>query len=154
MDANDQLRSPKEYAQLVLAFVRGSPLRLGDVADVVEASQNSRVAAWADRTPAIIVNIQRQPGANVIETVERIQQQLPVLREAMPPGVKVQVLTDRTVTIRASVRDVQFELLLSVALVVMVIFLFLRSAASILNNSSVSRFICRSNIAFSFSLRA
>ena len=130
LDANDQLRSPKEYAQLVLAFVRGSPLRLGDVADVVEASQNNRLAAWADRTPAIIVNIQRQPGANVIETVERIQQQLPVLREAMPPGVKVQVLTDRTVTIRASVRDVQFELLLSVALVVMVIFLFLRSAAA------------------------
>ena len=130
LDANDQLRSPKEYDDLVLAYVRGSPLRLGDVADVVEAAQNNRLAAWADRTPAIIVNIQRQPGANVIETVERIQQQLPVLREAMPPGVKVQVLTDRTVTIRASVRDVQFELLLSVALVVMVIFLFLRSAVA------------------------
>ena len=132
LDANDQLRSPKEYAQLVLAFVRGSPLRLGDVADVVEAPQNNRLAAWADNTPAIIVNIQRQPGANVIETVERIQQQLPALREAMPPGVTLQVLTDRTVTIRASVRDVQFELLLSMALVVMVIFLFLRSASATL----------------------
>ncbi len=130
LDANDQLRSPQEYSQLVLAFVRGSPLRLGDVADVVEAAQNNQLAAWANRTPAIIVNIQRQPGANVIDTVERIQQQLPRLREAMPPGVKVQVLTDRTVTIRASVRDVQFELLLSVALVVMVIFLFLRSVAA------------------------
>ncbi len=130
LDANDQLRSPKEYAQLVLAYVRGSPLRLGDVADVVEAAQNNQLAAWANRTPAIIVNIQRQPGANVMDTVERIQQQLPALREAMPPGVKVQVLTDRTVTIRASVRDVQFELLLSVALVVMVIFLFLRNVAA------------------------
>ena len=130
LDANDQLRSPQEYSQLVLAYVRGSPLRLGDVADVVEAAQNNQLAAWANRTPAIIVNIQRQPGANVMDTVERIQQQLPRLREAMPPGVKVQVLTDRTVTIRASVRDVQFELLLSVALVVMVIFLFLRSVAA------------------------
>ena len=132
LDANDQLRSPKEYERMVLAFVRGNPLRLGDVADIVQAPENNRLAAWANDKPAIIVNIQRQPGANVIETVERIQQQLPLLREAMPPGVKVQVLTDRTVTIRASVRDVQFELLLSIALVVMVIFLFLRSAAATL----------------------
>ena len=132
LDANDQLRSPKEYERMVLAFVRGNPLRLGDVADIVQAPENNRLAAWANDKPAIIVNIQRQPGANVIETVERIQQQLPLLREAMPPGVNVQVLTDRTVTIRASVRDVQFELLLSIALVVMVIFLFLRSAAATL----------------------
>ena len=132
LDANDQLRSPKEYERMVLAYVRGNPLRLGDVADIVQAPENNRLAAWANDKPAIIVNIQRQPGANVIETVERIQQQLPLLREAMPPGVKVQVLTDRTVTIRASVRDVQFELLLSIALVVMVIFLFLRSAAATL----------------------
>ncbi|MEY4253415.1 MAG: hypothetical protein RLZZ566_885 [Pseudomonadota bacterium] len=132
LDANDQLRSAKEYEHLVLAFVRGNPLRLGDVADIVQAPENNRLAAWANDKPAIIVNIQRQPGANVIDTVERIQQQLPLLREAMPPGVKVQVLTDRTVTIRASVRDVQFELLLSIALVVMVIFLFLRSAAATL----------------------
>ena len=130
LDANDQLRSPKDYERMVLAYVRGNPLRLGDVADIVQAPENNRLAAWANDKPAIIVNIQRQPGANVIETVERIQQQLPVLREAMPPGVNVQVLTDRTVTIRASVRDVQFELLLSIALVVMVIFLFLRSAAA------------------------
>jgi len=132
LDANDQLRSAKEYEHLVIAFVRGNPLRLGDVADIVQAPENNRLAAWANDKPAIIVNIQRQPGANVIDTVERIQQQLPLLREAMPPGVKVQVLTDRTVTIRASVRDVQFELLLSIALVVMVIFLFLRSAAATL----------------------
>ena len=132
LDANDQLRSVKDYEHMVLAYVRGNPLRLGDVADIVQAPENNRLAAWANDKPAIIVNIQRQPGANVIETVERIQQQLPVLREAMPPGVKVQVLTDRTVTIRASVRDVQFELLLSIALVVMVIFLFLRSAAATL----------------------
>ncbi len=132
LDANDQLRSPKDYERMVLAFVRGNPLRLGDVADIVQAPENNRLAAWANDKRAIIVNIQRQPGANVIETVERIQQQLPLLREAMPPGVKVQVLTDRTVTIRASVHDVQFELLLSIALVVMVIFLFLRSAAATL----------------------
>jgi len=132
LDANDQLRSAKEYEHLVIAFVRRNPLRLGDVADIVQAPENNRLAAWANDKPAIIVNIQRQPGANVIDTVERIQQQLPLLREAMPPGVKVQVLTDRTVTIRASVRDVQFELLLSIALVVMVIFLFLRSAAATL----------------------
>ena len=132
LDANDQLRSAKEYEHLVIAFFRGNPLRLGDVADIVQAPENNRLAAWANDKPAIIVNIQRQPGANVIDTVERIQQQLPLLREAMPPGVKVQVLTDRTVTIRASVRDVQFELLLSIALVVMVIFLFLRSAAATL----------------------
>ena len=132
LDANDQLRSAKEYEHLVIAFVRGNPLRLGDVADIVQAPENNRLAAWANDKPAIIVNIQRQPGANVIDTVERIQQQLPLLREAIPQGVKVQVLTDRTVTIRASVRDVQFELLLSIALVVMVIFLFLRSAAATL----------------------
>ena len=132
LDANDQLRSPKEYEGMVLAYVRGNPLRLGDVATIVQAPENNRLAAWANDQPAIVVNIQRQPGANVIETVERIEQLLPALREAMPPGVKVQVLTDRTVTIRASVRDVQFELLLSVALVVMVIFLFLRSLAATL----------------------
>ena len=132
LDANDQLRSPQEYERVVLAYVRGNPLRLGDVATIVQAPENNRLAAWANAQTAIIVNIQRQPGANVIETVERIQQLLPALREAMPPGVKVQVLTDRTVTIRASVRDVQFELMLSIALVVMVIFLFLRSAAATL----------------------
>ena len=130
LDANDQLRSAKDYERMVLAYVRGNPLRLGDVASIVQAPENNRLAAWANDKPAIIVNIQRQPGANVIDTVERIQQQLPLLREAMPQGVQVQVLTDRTVTIRASVRDVQFELLLSVALVVMVIFLFLRSASA------------------------
>lgn len=130
LDANDQLRSAQDYAQLVLAYVRGNPLRLGDVASIVEAPENNRLAAWANDAPAIILNIQRQPGANVIDTVERIQALLPSLKASLPPSLDVRVMTDRTVTIRASVRDVQFELLLSVALVVMVIFLFLRNAAA------------------------
>ena len=132
LDANDQMRSPQDYERLVLAYVRGNPLRLGEVATVLQAPQNQRLAAWANQTPAIVVNIQRQPGANVMDTVQRLQDQLPVLRASLPPGVDVQVLTDRTVTIRASVRDVQFEWMLSVALVVMVIFLFLRSASATL----------------------
>ena len=128
LDANDQLRSVQDYGQLVLAYVRGNPLRLRDVATIVEAPENNRLGAWANDTPAIILNIQRQPGANVIETVERVQALLPSLKASLPPSLDVQVMTDRTVTIRASVHDVQFELLLSVALVVMVIFLFLRNA--------------------------
>jgi multidrug efflux pump len=130
LDANDQLRSVDEYANMVLAYVRGNPLRLRDVASIVEAPENNRLAAWANEEPAIILNIQRQPGANVIEVVERVQALLPSLKASLPPSVDMQVMTDRTVTIRASVRDVQFELMLSVALVVMVIFLFLRSAAA------------------------
>jgi multidrug efflux pump len=130
LDANDQLRSVDDYANMVLAYVRGNPLRLRDVATIVEAPENNRLAAWANEQPAIILNIQRQPGANVIEVVERVQALLPGLKASLPPSVDMQVMTDRTVTIRASVRDVQFELLLSVALVVMVIFLFLRSAAA------------------------
>ena len=130
LDANDQLRSVQDYGQLVLAYVRGNPLRLRDVATIVDAPENNRLLAWANDTPAIILNIQRQPGANVIDTVERVQALLPSLKASLPPSLDVQVMTDRTVTIRASVRDVQFELLLSVALVVMVIFLFLRNAAA------------------------
>jgi len=130
IDANDQLRSADEYRALILTWRNGAPIRLSDVADVVDAAENVRQAAWVNREPAIIVNIQRQPGANVIQVVDRIKQLLPQLQAALPPAVEVNLLTDRTTTIRASVKDVQFELLLSVALVVLVIFLFLRNMAA------------------------
>jgi multidrug efflux pump len=130
IDANDQLKSAAEYRDLVIAWRNGAPIRLRDVADIVDGAENARLAAWAGRTPAIILNIQRQPGANVIETVDRIKKALPALQAALPGSVDVTLLTDRTVTIRASVRDVQMELLLAVALVVAVIFVFLRSAAA------------------------
>ena len=112
---------------MIIAYKNGSPVRLTDVADVIDGAENNRLAAWANQLPAIIVNIQRQPGANVIEVVDRIKQLLPQLQASLPAAVDVAVLTDRTITIRASVHDVQFELLLAVALVVMVIFLFLRN---------------------------
>jgi len=127
IDANDQLKSADEYRQLILAYRNGAPIRVADVADTVDAAENSRLAAWAGATPAIILNVQRQPGTNVIEVVDRVKKLLPQLQASLPPNVDVTLLTDRTVTIRASVRDVQFELLLAVALVVMVIFLFLRN---------------------------
>jgi len=132
LDANDQLKSAAEYRDLVIAWKNGAPIRLSDVADVVDGAENARLAAWADKTPAIILNIQRQPGANVIETVDRIKKALPALQAALPGAVDVKLLTDRTTTIRASVHDVQFELLLSVALVVMVIFVFLRNVPATL----------------------
>src|SRR4030081_3376577 len=112
---------------MVVASRNGSPVRLTDVADVIDGAENNRLAAWANEVPAIILNIQRQPGANVIEVVDRIKQQLPQLQAALPAAVDVAMLTDRTITIRASVRDVQIELLFAVALVVLVIFLFLRN---------------------------
>jgi multidrug efflux pump len=127
IDANDQLKSADEYRNLVIAYRNGSPIRLSDVADTVDGAENSRLAAWANESSAIIVNIQRQPGSNVIEVVDRIKALLPQLQASLPSAVDVTMLTDRTVTIRASVHDVQFELMLAVALVVMVIFLFLRS---------------------------
>jgi multidrug efflux pump len=127
IDANDQLRSPAEYRAIVVAYRNGAPLYLSDVADVIEDAENVRLAAWMNEVPAVIVNIQRQPGANVIEVVDRIKRALPQLTASLPAAVDVVVLTDRTVTIRASVRDVQFELAVAIALVVMVIFLFLRS---------------------------
>ena len=132
IDANDQLRSPEEYRQIVVAYRNGAPIFLADIADVIEDAENARLAAWMNETPAIIVNIQRQPGANVIEVVDRVKQLLPSLTAALPASIEVQVLTDRTVTIRASVRDTQFELMLAVALVVAVIFVFLRSATATL----------------------
>jgi len=132
IDANDQLQSAADYQNLVLAYKGGNPLRLRDVAQVVDDAENTRLAAWANALPGVILNIQRQPGANVIETVDRIQALLPQLQATLPASLDVQVLTDRTVTIRASVRDVQIELLLAVALVVAVIFVFLRSASATL----------------------
>ncbi|HEX8987470.1 MAG TPA: MdtB/MuxB family multidrug efflux RND transporter permease subunit [Rhodocyclaceae bacterium] len=127
IDANDQLRSAAEYRDLIVAWKNGAPIRLRDIADIVDGAENARLAAWANKTPAIILNIQRQPGANVIETVDRIKKALPALQAALPGSVDVKLLTDRTTTIRASVHDVQIELLFAVALVVMVIFLFLRN---------------------------
>ena len=132
LDANDQLKSAAEYRDLVIAWKNGAPIRLRDIADVIDGAENARLAAWANKTPAIILNIQRQPGANVIETVDRIKKILPQLQAALPGTVDVNLLTDRTTTIRASVHDVQFELLLSVALVVMVIFVFLRNVPATL----------------------
>jgi multidrug efflux pump len=128
--ANDQLLSSREYRPLIVAYRNGAPVHLSDVADVIDDAENVKQAAWMNEVPAVIVNIQRQPGANVIEVVDRIKRLLPQLQSALPAAVQVSVLTDRTSTIRASVRDVEFTLLLSVALVVMVIFLFLRNVAA------------------------
>ena len=130
IDANDQLKSADDYKSMIIAYRNGSPVRLTDVADIVDGAENTRLGAWANQQPAIIVNIQRQPGANVIEVVDRIKQLLPQLQAGLPAAVDVTMLTDRTITIRASVHDVQFELFLAIALVVMVIFLFLRSLSA------------------------
>jgi multidrug efflux pump len=125
--ANDQLLSSEGYNNVIIAFRNGAPVRLADVAVARDAAENVQQAAWANKQPAVIMNIQRQPGANIISVVDRIKKILPQLQAALPASVKVQILTDRTNTIRASVADVQFTLLLTMALVVMVIFLFLRS---------------------------
>ena len=127
IDANDQLKSVAEYEKLIIAYRNGAPIRLSDVATVVNSAENVQLAAWANEHPAIILNIQRQPGANVIQVVDRIKQLLPQLQSSLPASVDVILLTDRTVTIRASVEDVQVELMISIALVVMVVFLFLRN---------------------------
>ncbi|HUJ85595.1 MAG TPA: MdtB/MuxB family multidrug efflux RND transporter permease subunit [Burkholderiales bacterium] len=129
IDANDQIQSAAQYRDVVVAYRNGAPIRLSDLGTVTQGAENARLAAWMNDVPAVIVNIQRQPGANVIEVVDRIKRLLPQLRATLPASIDVALLTDRTTTIRASVHDVQFELLLAVALVVMVIFLFLRSAA-------------------------
>src|SRR5690554_5100844 len=126
LDANDQLRSAEDYASLILKHEDGRVLRLADVAEIIEGAENERLAAWADRQQAVLLNIQRQPGANVIEVVERIEALLPGIVASMPNGVEVTVLTDRTQTIRAAVKDVQFELVLAIVLVVLVTFLFLK----------------------------
>ena len=125
--ANDQLLSSADYAPLVIAYSNGRPVKLTDVAAVVDDAENIRQAAWMNQTPAVILNIQRQPGANIISVVDRIKQRLPQLTSSLPASINVSILTDRTNTIRASVSDVQFELMLTVGLVVMVMFLFLRN---------------------------
>jgi multidrug efflux pump len=130
IEANDQLLSSDEYRRLVIAYRNGAAVRLSDVADVKDDAENVKQAAWIGDVPAVIMNIQRQPGANIIGVVDRIKRLLPELATALPPSVQVTVLTDRTTTIRASVRDVQFSLMLTVGLVVLVLFLFLRSASA------------------------
>ncbi len=132
IDANDQLKSAAEYSSLIVAYKNGAAVRLSDVANVVDDAENTRLAAWANTTPGVILNIQRQPGANVIETVDRIKALLPQLQSTLPASLDVAVLTDRTVTIRASVRDVQIEMMFAIGLVVAVIFVFLRSASATL----------------------
>jgi multidrug efflux pump len=128
--ANDQLLSSGDYKPLIIAYRNNAPITLSDVAVVKDEAENLRQAAWMNRTPAVIMNIQRQPGANIISVVDRIKGLLPQLTASLPQSVDVTILTDRTNTIRASVEDVQLELMLTVALVVMVIFLFLRNLAA------------------------
>ena len=117
---------PTNSREVIVAYRNGAPVRLRDVGDVVDNVENVRLAGWVDGKPAVILDIQRQPGANIIETANRVKALLPRLRATVPPSVKISILTDRTETIRASVRDVQFTLVLAVVLVVMVIFVFLR----------------------------
>ncbi len=130
IDANDQLVNADEYRNLIIAYKNGSPIRMSDIAKVIDGAENIRLAAWANEKPAIILNVQRQPGANVIETVDNIKKLLPELQKSLPDTVKLNLLSDRTITIRASVEDVQKELILAIILVVLVIFLFLRSIAA------------------------
>jgi multidrug efflux pump len=138
INANDQITAAKEYNDLILAYKNGAPVRLKDVATVVSAPENRELGAWMNRTPAIIVNVQRQPNANVIRTVDAIKAQLGTLTAGLPAAMKVSVLTDGTTSIRASVADAEFELLLSVVLVVLVIFVFLRNfRATIIPSISV-----------------
>jgi multidrug efflux pump len=125
--ANDQLISSDSYGPIIVAYRKGAPVRLSDVATIFDGTENVKQAAWADKNPAVILNIQRQPGANIISVVDRVKKLLPQLSASLPASVKITILTDRTSTIRASVEDVQFTLMLTIALVVMVIFLFLRS---------------------------
>ncbi|NIF23206.1 efflux RND transporter permease subunit [Candidatus Pantoea multigeneris] len=132
IDANDQLRTAEEYGNLILTYKNGAALRLKDIAHIEQGPENSFQSAWANNSPAIIISVQRQPGANVIQVVDDIKARLSTLQAALPDGVKMTVLSDRTQTIRASISDVQFELMLSIALVVMVTFLFLRNVAATL----------------------
>ncbi len=125
--ANDQLLSSADYAPLIIAYKNGAPVKLTDVADVVDDAENIRQAAWMNETPSVIVNIQRQPGANIISVVDQVKKLLPQLTSSLPTSIRVGILTDRTTTIRASVSDVQFELMLTVGLVVAVMYIFLRN---------------------------
>ena len=128
--ANDQLLSSDEYKAIVITYKNGAPVRLSDVANVIDGVENVKLAAWMNEQPAVIVNIQRQPGANIIAVVDRIKRLLPQLKASLPSSIEITTLTDRTTTIRASVADVQFTLVLTIALVVMVMFLFLRSLSA------------------------
>jgi multidrug efflux pump len=128
--ANDQIFASADYKPVIIAYRNGAPVRVSDVASVVDGVEDAQKAAWQNTTPAVIMNVQRQPGANIINVVDRIEHLLPQLTSSLPPSVKVTVLTDRTVTIRASVHDVEFELLLTIVLVVLVIFLFLRRVSA------------------------
>jgi multidrug efflux pump len=128
--ANDQLLTSADYKPLIVAYKNGAPVHLSDVANVIDGAENAKQAAWMNTTPAVLVNIQRQPGANIIAVVDRIKRLLPQLQASLPSAIDVRILTDRTTTIRASVEDVEFELMLTIALVVLVIFLFLRTLAA------------------------
>src|ERR1700742_2296457 len=131
-NANNQIRNPADYSSLIVAYKNGSPVRLSDVGAVIDGAENDKLGAWMNETPAIIMNIQRQPGANVIAVVQSIKDLLPQLQASLPSAIDLNVLTDRTITIRASVADVEFELTLAIVLVVLVIFVFLRNARATL----------------------
>ncbi|HUN94779.1 MAG TPA: efflux RND transporter permease subunit, partial [Bradyrhizobium sp.] len=132
INANDQIRNAADYKSLIVAYKNGSPVRLSDIGDVVDGAENDKLGAWMNQTPAIIMNIQRQPGANVISVVQSIKALLPQLQASLPSAIDMNILTDRTVTIRASVSDVEFELTLAIVLVVLVIFVFLRNGRATL----------------------
>ena len=127
---NDQLSAGAQYGPIIIAYRNGAPVRISDVATVIDGAENTKLAAWVNEDPAIVLNIQRQPGTNIINVVNTVQALLPQIEASMPPGISLRVIADRTTTIRASVKDVEFELLLTTVLVVLVIFLFLRSASA------------------------
>src|SRR5208282_2537485 len=138
INANDQITEIDGYRDIVVAYLNGSPVRLSDVANIVIAPENTKLGAWANQTPSLLLNIQRQPGANVIQVADSVKKLLPQVIADMPPALEISILSDRTQTIRASVADVEFELILAVALVVLVIFLFLRNIrATIIPSLSV-----------------
>ena len=130
INANDQLITAKDYNHVVVAFKNNAPVMLKDVANIVDGVENQKLAAWMNETPAVIVNIQRQPGANIIQVVDRVKALLPKLRATIPTSIDIATLTDRTLTVRASVEDVEYELILCIILVVIVIFVFLRNLAA------------------------
>src|SRR5882724_4240408 len=132
INTNDQIKSADEYAKIIIAYRNGSPVRLQDVATLVSGAENTKLGGWMNNTAALILNVQRQPGANVVDVVNRIHDLLPAVQSALPQGVEVAILTDRTTTIRASIRDVEFEMTLAVILVVLVIYLFLRNVRATL----------------------
>jgi multidrug efflux pump len=132
INTNDQLESAAEYGDIIIAYRNGAPVRLRNVAEIERSAENTALGGWMNTTPALILNVRRQPGANVVDVVDRIKSLLPSLKAALPAGVEVKILTDRTTTIRASIKDVQLELTLAVALVVLVIFLFLRNVRATL----------------------